>query len=139
MITTYAISLVLIGLSGFMLDSHRRCWRAAEADPKLSDRQRRFFRSQHRRRTQASGIIGVLGAAIGIRSLVPPEPWPMVLYLLFLAGACGCIMMLAAIDAWATRQYYAGQRSEQLTAQIKLARDLTAATRNSPDTDKQSM
>jgi hypothetical protein len=51
----------------------------------------------------------------------------MLLYVLFLAGACGCIMVLAALDAWATRQYYARVRSEQLTAQIKLARELTAA------------
>jgi hypothetical protein len=136
MITTYAISLVLAGLSGYLLDSHRRCWRIAERDPTLSDRQKRYFHSQYRRRMQASGIIGVLGAAIGIRILVPPQPWPMVLYLLFLASACACIMMLAAIDAWATRQYYAGLRSEQLTAQIKLARELSAATRKSPDADK---
>jgi hypothetical protein len=129
MFATYAIALALIGLSGFLLDSHRRCWRAAESDPKLSDRQRRYFRSQYRRRSQASSIIGLLGAAIGVRILVPPEPWPMVLYLLFLAGACACIMMLAAIDAWATRQYYAGLRSEQLTAQIKLARELGATAR----------
>jgi hypothetical protein len=136
MLTTYAISLGLIGLSGYLLDSHRRCWRAAENDGTLSERQRRYFRSQYRRRIQASGIIGVLGAAIGIWTLVPSEPWPMVLYLLFLAGACACIMLLAAIDAWSTRQYYAGLRSEQLTAQVKMARELRAAAGKPPDADK---
>jgi hypothetical protein len=137
MFTTYAISLALIGLSGFMLDLHRRSWRAAEQDKSLSDHERRYFLSQYRRRMQASGIIGLLGAAIGIRSLVPREPWPMVFYLLFLAGACVSIMLLAAIDAWSTRQYYARLRSEQLTAEIRLARELTAARKPS-DADESS-
>jgi hypothetical protein len=127
MLTTYAISLVLIGLSGVLLDSHRRAWRAAEQDARLSDSERRYCLSQYRRRMQASGIIGLLGAAIGVGSLVPRRPWPLALYVLFLAGACISIMLLAAIDAWATRQYYARLRSEQLTAQIRLSRELSAA------------
>jgi hypothetical protein len=134
MYITYITCLVLIGLSGFMLDWHRRSWRAAEHDATLSDRERRFLRAQFRRRMQASGIIGLLGAAIGIKPLVPQRPWPMVLYVLFLASACACIMVLAGLDAWATRQHYARIRSEQLTAQLKLARDLSAA-RKSADSD----
>ena len=135
MIVTFAISLMLIGLAGFLLDSHRRAWRMAEQDTAKSERDRRFHLSQYRRRMQASGIIGVLGAAIGIGPLVPREPWPMVIYLTTLSGACACIMVLAALDAWATRQYYARLRNEQLTAQIKLARELQAAHK-SADADK---
>ncbi|HEY3393306.1 MAG TPA: hypothetical protein VGK58_11410 [Lacipirellulaceae bacterium] len=135
MILTSIISLILIGLSGVLLDSHRRAWRAAQQDPTKSERERRFALAQYRRRMQASGIIGVLGAAIGIGPLVPREPWPLVIYLASLSGACGCIMLLAALDAWATRQYYARLRNEQLTAQIKLARELHAATK-SADADK---
>jgi hypothetical protein len=138
MLTTYAMSLVLIGLSGLLLDSHRRAWRAAEQDPKLSDHERRYFLAQYRRRMQASGIIGLLGAAIGAGSLVPREPWPMALYVLFLAGACASIMLLAAIDAWSTRQYYARLRSEQLTAQIRLSRELAAARKSSAAADESS-
>ena len=130
MLATYVISLILIGLSGVMLDSHRRSWRAAQHDSTLTEHERRYRQSQYRRRVQASGIIGLLGAAIGVKSLVPREPWPMIIYLLFLAGACFSIMLLAAIDAWATRQYYARQRSEQLTAQLKLARELRAAQKS---------
>jgi hypothetical protein len=124
MLTTSAISLVLIGLSGALLDSHRRSWRSAREDPTLSDSERRYSLSQFRRRSQASGIIGLLGAAIGVRPLVPREPWPILVYLMFLTGACLSIMLLASLDAWATRQYYARLRSEQLTAQIRLAREL---------------
>ena len=131
MLITYAISLALIGLSGFLLDSHRRAWRAVEQDASVPEHERRYARSQYRRRMQASGIIGALGAAIGVRSLIPHEPLPMILYLLFLAGACLSIMLLAGLDAWATRQYYARLRSEQLTAQIKLARELARARQSS--------
>lgn len=127
MFTTYAISLTLIGLSGILLDSHRRTWHQAQQRTELSERERRFLRSQYRRRMQASSIIGALGATIGMRSLVPREPWSMLVYLLALAGACGCIMLLAALDAWSTRQYFAQLRSEELTAQMKLARDLARA------------
>lgn len=126
MFTIFAVSLVLLGLSGVLIDSHRRSWRAAQQDASLTDRDLRFARSQYRRRMQASGIIGLLGAAIGSRPLVPREPWPMVLYLAALGGACACIMMLAALDAWATRQNYARLRSDQLTAQITLARKLSS-------------
>jgi hypothetical protein len=124
MMGTYVVSLVLIGLSAVLLDSHRRSWRAALADKSLSRGDMRFARSQYRRRTQSSGIIGVLGVAIGVYPLVPREPLPITLYLVAISAACMAIMMLAAIDAWATRQNFVRLRSEQLAGQVKLARDL---------------
>jgi hypothetical protein len=125
----FVTSLLLIGLSGLMLEMHRRSWRSAQQDDTLSERDLRFARSQYRRRNQASGIIGLLGAGIGIGPLVPPAPWPMVLYVVSLAGACLCITLLAVIDAWATRQNFARLRSEQLAAQIRLVRDLRGETK----------
>jgi hypothetical protein len=124
---TYILSLLLIGLSGVLLDSHRRSWRASQENAALTERERRFALSQYRRRMQASGIIGVMGAAIGIGPIVPREPLTMTIYVAALVGSCICIMVLAAIDAWSTRQYFARIRNEQLAAQIKLARELNAA------------
>ena len=89
------------------------------------ERERRFARSQYRRRTQASGIIGVLGAAIGIRAAGAARPWPMVFYLASLAGACACASCAGGDRCWATRQNFARLRSEQLAAQVKLARELS--------------
>lgn len=133
MFSAYAISLLLVGLSGVMLDMHRRGWRDAEQDRSLSERDLRFSRAQYRRRSQASGIIGVLGAGIGVWPLVPLKPWTMVLYVASLAGACLCIMLLAALDAWATRQNFARLRSEQLASQIKLARELSRNAKGRAD------
>jgi hypothetical protein len=124
MLATYATALLLIGLSGVLLDSHRRKWQAAQTNPGLTDRDLRFERAQYRRRMQASGIVGALGAAIGIGPLVPHDPLIMLIYILSLVGACCCILLVALLDVLATRQNYARLRSEQLAAQVKLAREL---------------
>jgi hypothetical protein len=124
MIATWVVSLLLLSLSGWMLDWHRRSWRKAEADPTISDSERRYALSQFRRRMQASSIIGALGVAIAIGPVVPRRPWPMMIYLFSLAGACFAITVLAAIDAWATRQYFARLRSQNMAAQFQVAREL---------------
>jgi hypothetical protein len=125
MIATYIVSLLLVGLSGVMLDMHRRSWRAAEQNESLSASARQFALSQYRRRMQASGVIGVLGLAIGVWPLVPREPWSFALYLASIGGACLCITLIDAMDAWATRQYFARLHSEQLAAQVKLVREMS--------------
>jgi hypothetical protein len=124
MFATYVFSLLLIGLSGVLLDLHRRSWRAAQQIESISPPDLRFARSQFRRRTQASGTIGVLGAVLGVYPLVPRAPLPFTLYLMAITLACMAIMLLAALDAWATRQNFLRMRSEQLATEIKLARDL---------------
>ena len=123
MIGTFVLSLILLGLSGFMLHLHRRSWRAAEQDASLAPNERRYALSQYRRRMQASGIIGALGVAIGCRTIVPREPVWLVLYLASILGACLAITVLAGIDAWATRQHFARLRSEHVAAQVKPVRE----------------
>ena len=124
MVATSIVSLLLIGLSGVMLDLHRRSWRNAQLNQDLAPNERRYALSQYRRRMQASGIIGVLGAAIGCEPLVPREPFWYVLYLVTVTGACFAIVVLALMDAWASRQQYARIRTEHLTAEVKLSREL---------------
>jgi len=128
MFMTFAISLALLGLSGVLIDSHRRSWRSARDNDDLSDRDRRYAQSQYRRRMQASGIIGLLGVGIGVYPLVPREPGPMAFYLAALVSACACIMLLALLDAWATRQHYRRMLGERLATEIKLASELRAVT-----------
>jgi hypothetical protein len=124
MIATCIVSLLLIGLSGVLLDLHRRSWREIQQIESVSPADLRFAQSQYRRRTQASGTIGVLGAVLGVYPLVPRAPLPITLYLVAITLACTAIMLLAALDAWATRQNYMRLRSEQLATEIKLAREL---------------
>jgi hypothetical protein len=124
MIATYVVSLLLVGLSGALLDMHRRSWRRAQVDETLGVSGRRFALSQYRRRMQASGIIGALGLAVGCEPLIPHEALSFVLYLGSILGACLAIVVLAAIDAWSTRQHFARMSSEHLAAQVKLAREM---------------
>lgn len=124
MLIIYALSLLLIGLSGLLIDWHRRSLREVDLDASQSDRDRRFAVSQCRRRTQASAIIGVIGAFIGIMPIVPRTPFWMACYLASLLGGILCILMLALLDVIANQQNFRRLRSEQLAAQVKLAREL---------------
>jgi len=72
-------------------------------------------------------MIALLGIAIGLGPLVPHRPVPHTLYLGVLLSACLGLMLLALLDAWATRQHYRRLRSSQMAAQIKLALELQAA------------
>jgi hypothetical protein len=127
MIPAFIVSLTLFGLCGLLLDSHRRTWRQAQDATDLSPREKRYALSQYRRRMQASGTIGLIGAAIAAGPIVPRRPGPMSLYLAVLLAGCGWIMLMAVLDFWATRQHFLRIRSEQLTAQVRLAMDPRAA------------
>ncbi len=130
MFAVYAVSFLLIGLSGLLIDSHRRSWWKSQHDQQLGERDLRFARSQYRRRMQASVIIGLLGGAIGLEPLVPRLPQWVAVYLAVLIGGCACIMTLALLDVVATQQNYHRQRSEQLTAEAKMARELRSESQS---------
>jgi hypothetical protein len=124
---TIIMPLLLIGLSGLLLDAHRRSWQEAQSNGSLNERDRRFARSQYRRRTQASGLIGVIGAALGCYPLVPKQPLEISIYLTALVGACACIMLLALLDVWATRQNLRRIQNEHLAAHLKSIVELHGA------------
>ena len=71
---------------------------------------------------QASSVIGVIGATIGVGPLVlgPRQPGPMALYVAFLLAACVWIMVLALFDIWATRAYYRRFRTDQSTRELRI-------------------
>jgi hypothetical protein len=126
-VPTIIVPLLLIGVSGLLLDWHRRSWQQAQWDESLNERDRRFARSQYRRRMEASGLIGIIGAVLGCYPLVPKRPLEITLYLTALVLACGCIMLLALVDVWATRQNLRRIESEQLAAQHRIAREIRSA------------
>lgn len=122
--------MLLLGISGLLLDSHRRTRRrvavAARRD-QIGPGAERFARAQYRRRMFASGTIGLVGAAIAVAPLVPDHPVPMTLYLILLVGACGWIMLLALVDVFATHVFYRRLRGDQMSAHTKLVKELQAA------------
>lgn len=121
MFTVFTVSLVLLVLAAVLIDSHRRSWHAAQRNAALSDHDRRFARSQYRRRTQASGIIAAMGVGIGLWPVVPRTPAAMTLYVAALIIACACIMLLAVLDVWATSQHLRRLHDDELANEIKRA------------------
>src|SRR5882724_4342193 len=134
MVAVFVASLALLAVCGLLLDSHRRTWQHARDSDEFSPREKRYALSQYRRRMQASGTIGLVGAAIAVGPLVPHRPEPMTLYLAALLAGCTWIMLMALLDFWATRQHYHRIRSEQMTAQVQLAREIRAA-QNRPEAE----
>ena len=126
MIAVVIISLALLGISGLLIDSHRRAWREARDSSTLPERDKRFAGSLYRRRMLASGTIGAIGAGIALWPLVPRQPLTMAAYLAMLLAACTWIMLLALLDFWATRQHYRRLRSEQRAKQVHLAIEMAA-------------
>jgi hypothetical protein len=123
-VPTIIVPILLIGLAGLLIDSHRRAWREAEWNKRLSYRDRRFARSQYRRRMQASGSIAVIGAALGCYPLIPKRLHELTIYLLLLIVGCVCIMLLGILDLWASRQNLRRIQHEHLAEQIRLAKEL---------------
>ena len=66
MLAVAIISLTMLGLSGLLIDSHRRTWREARDSASLSQADKQFARAMYGRRMQASGLVGLMGAAIGV-------------------------------------------------------------------------
>ena len=130
-IPTIIVPLLLIGLAGLLMDAHRRTWQNAQWDERLNERDRRFARAQYRRRMQASGLIGLIGAAFGCYPLIPKKPLEITAYLAVLVGACMCIMLSGLLDFWATRQNLRRIQNEHLAAELKLASELRAARTSS--------
>lgn len=126
MFSIHAFSLLLLALSVALLVMHRRSWLAVRDSANSQKHEKRYALAQYRRRMQASGMIAVVGIAIGMGPLVPQRPGSYTLYLGALLVACLGLVLLAGLDLWATRQHYRRMRSEQMTEQIKSAMELQA-------------
>jgi hypothetical protein len=127
MLTSGIFSLVLLGTSGLLLDSHRRAWRAVCQNSSTSDSERNFGRRQYVRRMMASGIIGLVGIVIGLGPLVPAQPAPLAIYVLVLLSACCWLMILALVDAWATRHHFRQKRGQFRAEELELVHELKEA------------
>ena len=127
MFSIYTFSLLLLALAATLLMMHRRSWLAVRDSTQMQRLEKRYALAQYRRRRQASGMIAVVGIAIGLGPFVPHRPGPYTLYLGVLLCACLSLVLLAGLDGWATRQHYRRLRSEQMAAQIKLTMELHAA------------
>jgi hypothetical protein len=138
MFLTTILSLALLGISGLLIDAHRRRWRRIVADVSISDSNRRYARSEYRRRMQASSAIGVVGAMIGIWPIVPRNPGGITVYVALLLLTTLAILLLAVLDIWATSQRYHRISTAQHILQARIARELEQRQVRSDTTDDEN-
>jgi|GEM_PF-6676251 len=124
--STYALGLLLVGLSAVLLAAHWQSWR--QPQPHRSQRWQKYAAHQVRRRTVASSLIGLVGAALMACETVPPTPLSITSYLLALVLATCWILWLACLDFWASRRFQEDQQLDQLAAQLHSAQQTAIAT-----------
>lgn len=136
MFATYILSLALLGLSGMLIDIHRRSWHRQQTQEDLSERDLKYAHRQFRRRMMASATIGVVGALIAIRPIVPREPIWMACYLGLMLLCCLWILCAGMIDAAAGALQYRHSRRQQIASQLKLTQELYEAAKKTESAKK---
>lgn len=110
----------LIGLSAIFFALHWHQWRDW-AHAAANSRRREFVRRQIQRRMVASGLIGVVGAAITLVGELPPNPLAMTAYLCALLLAGCVIFAIALADMRASRRMHHEEQIDLLAAELRKA------------------
>ena len=110
----------LIGLSAIFFALHCQQWREW-VHSAANSRRREFVRRQLQRRMVASGLIGVVGAAITLVNQLPPNPVAMTAYLCALLLAGCVIFAIALADMRASRRLIEEEQIELLAAELRKA------------------
>jgi len=126
-----AICLVLVGAALWLIRVHWQHWQEVDAQPGLSDRDRNHLRRRHRRRFQTSTMLGLVGVAILLGRLFPPEDGHLIplLYWLGVALLVCWVALLALADMLSTRLHYSSRQHQDDLERLKLQAQLRRATR----------
>lgn len=111
--TTVTLSLLLVAASAGLLLWHWQAWRTADHGG-LGEREANFLRRQFRRRSQASGMLGVVGLLL-LGDLWISDPFTVLLYWCGVALVVLWTMLLSLVDWLASRQYYGRLSTEGQT------------------------
>lgn len=120
---TLLFGYLLVAVSAVLLAVHWQQWLGLRG-ARMRQSEWAHLRPQLQRRSVASGLIGVVGAAMTLVDRVPREPLPMTTYLFGLLAGAVVILAIAFADMRALRRW---RDSEQLDL---LAQELKRATMN---------
>lgn len=109
----------LIAASAALLASHWNQWREAAALPPSQRLQAAYLRLQVGRRAVASGLIGVVGAALTLVNYVPRDPTAITAYLAALLAAGFVILLIALADLRAGRGLRRREELDLLVAELR--------------------
>jgi xanthosine utilization system XapX-like protein len=120
------IAGVILSASAGLLVGHVRAWRRAQAGP-LEPAERDYRRRQFRRRMQCSSMMGSLAIAIVVGRLlmlIPAPPLVIFVFWCVVVLLVGWILLLALVDMWATKHYFARLHEHCLIERAKLQVEL---------------
>lgn len=127
---TQLFGYLLIALSAVMLAQHWFQWRDLRARAlRLAPRDRAYYRSQLQRRSAASAMIGVVGAAMTLVDRVPRNPVSLSAYLFALVWGGAVILVLALADWRATRLRREGEQLDLLARELRKAQPSNGRSR----------
>lgn len=123
---TELFGYALVALSAVLLAQHwqQRLELPSQGIPAVRD----YLRRQLQRRSVASGLIGVIGAAMTLVDRVPRNPVSLSAYLFALVLGGAVILAIAVADLRASRHYRDSQQLDMLAQELRKA---TAAGANS--------
>lgn len=114
--TTVLVATLLIAVSLMLLSWHWSTWQQADHGG-LAERDRTYLRRQFRRRTNASGMIGLVGLMM-LSTLWIQEAWLLALIWMAILAALLWVVLIAVLDGWVTHAHY-GHDQAVTSAQIE--------------------
>lgn len=119
LLASLVFGAALLILGGFLIRWHIRTWHEQRGDSRLNDDERRFSRSQFRRRIQIALLLVLLGGLIPLADYLMTAKLisnlSAALLILGLLAVALWIMLLAALD-------WLSSRVQQRAARLSLAR-----------------
>lgn len=143
--TSIAFGLGLLVLSLFLVWHHKASWDLTQTesagDDAGSQHELEYRRRQYRRRTQASTVIGLIGAAIAAHPWIA-TPRAAVLYLAGLVAAVAWILLLGMLDLFSSYNYFSRlrrhQHAERTSLEAQLREELKKRRLESSDPESTS-
>ena len=117
---TEIFGYLLVALSGVLLAQHWMHWRDLARRP-APPADREYTRRQLQRRSVASGLIGVIGAAMTLVERVPRNPLSMSAYLFALLLGGAVILAIALADMRCSRRRQEREHFELVANEVRKA------------------
>jgi hypothetical protein len=117
---TQLFGYLLVAVSAVLLAVHWQQWLGLRG-ARLRQSEWAHLRPQLQRRSVASGLIGVVGAAMTLVDRVPREPLPMTTYLFGLLAGAVVILAIALVDLRALRRWRESEQLDLLARELKRA------------------
>ncbi len=119
MTATVYFGYLLVTASAALLASHWHQWRDLTTGHGGDPLRAAFLRLQIQRRSVASALIGVVGAAMTLVQRVPPDPKLFTAYVLALVWGGAAILVIAISDWRAVRRYRDRLQMDVLAKELK--------------------